>query len=86
MGPDREPKEETQVKLNNIVVVLSQNISLDNKSWTLKHCSYLIVVSKQAEAVSSESEGEIEVALPAGEEGGQVFIMTKIWIISTTKI
>merc|ERR1719500_2036535 len=38
VGPDREPKEETQ----------------------------------QAEAVSSESEGEIEVALPAGEEGDGV--------------
>ena len=26
---------------------------------------------EQAEAVTSESEGEIEVAVPAGEEGGQ---------------
>ena len=26
--------------------------------------------SEQAEAVTSESEGEIEVAVPAGEEGG----------------
>ena len=32
--------------------------------------------SEQAEAVTSESEGEIEVAVPAGEEGGHYSSMT----------
>ena len=41
---------------------------------------------EQAEAVTSESEGEIEVAVPAGEEGGQLitlksFVDPLLWII-----
>ena len=35
----------------------------------LKHCRWFDFY-EQAEAVTSESEGEIEVAVPAGEEGG----------------
>ena len=38
---------------------------------------------EQAEAVTSESEGEIEVAVPAGEEGGQftTFVDPLLWLI-----
>ena len=41
---------------------------------------------EQAEAVTSESEGEIEVAVPAGEEGGQLttlklFVDPLLWLI-----
>ena len=35
---------------------------------------------EQAEAVTSESEGEIEVAVPAGEEGGQ-FTTLRLFVI-----
>ena len=64
MGPDREPQEEeTQVKLK------WRKYFFDWKSLAkFIHCRCLIF-SEQAEAVTSESEGEIEVAVPAGEEG-----------------